>query len=73
MENPTYLHSLDGFVEFTFEGKKYRTIAIIKQKTVNRMYKFFKRDVMDLHTNKVARLPYYSEVKIFSEKQLQVL
>lgn len=67
MENPTYLYSLDGFIEFLFQDQKYRTICIIKQKTVNAMYKILKRDVIDLQTHKAVRLPYFTEVKIVSE------
>lgn len=63
LEKPIYLHSLEAFVEFKSGGKKYRTITHLKEGIVNRTYGRFRRDVLDLQTNKAIRLPYFTEVK----------
>lgn len=66
VSKPIYLHSLEAFVEFKTGGKKYRTLTYLKELVVNRTYGRFRRDVLDLQSNKAIRLPYFTEVKMVS-------
>lgn len=61
------LHEVPPMTEFEYRKKKYRTITWPKSTVFNKGCGQFMQ-VIDLATNKTARIGYFTKVSIVSEK-----